>query len=78
MRPFQEFPAPRDFKREAAGFQKRLRDNDSLPVPRTHPLSDDFGHQQHTVTMPFDQPTPSFFCRLEDDVVYWKTSRLSG
>ena len=25
-----------------------------------------------------DQLTPSFFCRLEDDVVYWNTSRLSG
>ncbi len=24
------------------------------------------------------QITPSFFCRLEDDVVYWKTMRLSG
>jgi hypothetical protein len=23
-------------------------------------------------------PTPSFFCRLVDDVVYWKTNRLSG
>jgi hypothetical protein len=22
--------------------------------------------------------TPSFFCRLVDDVVYWKTSFLSG
>ena len=22
--------------------------------------------------------TPSFFCRLDDDVVYWNTSRLSG
>jgi hypothetical protein len=24
------------------------------------------------------QLTPSFFCRLDDDVVYWNTSRLSG
>jgi hypothetical protein len=23
-------------------------------------------------------PTPSFFCRLDDEVVYWNTSRLSG
>jgi len=23
-------------------------------------------------------PTPSFFCRLVDDVVYWNTRRLSG
>ncbi len=23
-------------------------------------------------------PTPSFFCRLEDEVVYWNTRRLSG
>jgi hypothetical protein len=22
--------------------------------------------------------TPSFFCRLDDDVVYWKTTRFSG
>lgn len=22
--------------------------------------------------------TPSFFCKLVDDVVYWKTSRFSG
>ena len=22
--------------------------------------------------------TPSFFCRLDDDVVYWNISRLSG
>jgi hypothetical protein len=22
--------------------------------------------------------TPSFFCRLDDDVVYWKTRRLFG
>jgi hypothetical protein len=22
--------------------------------------------------------TPSFFCRLVDEVVYWNTSRLSG
>jgi hypothetical protein len=25
-----------------------------------------------------DYITPSFFCRLVDDVVYWNTSRLSG
>ena len=24
------------------------------------------------------QLTPSFFCRLDDEVVYWNTSRLSG
>jgi hypothetical protein len=24
------------------------------------------------------QATPSFFCRLLDDVVYWNVSRLSG
>lgn len=24
------------------------------------------------------QFTPSFFCRLDDEVVYWNTSRLSG
>jgi hypothetical protein len=24
------------------------------------------------------QLTPSFFCRLEDEVVYWNTSRFSG
>jgi len=24
------------------------------------------------------QATPSFFCRLDDEVVYWNTSRLSG
>jgi hypothetical protein len=24
------------------------------------------------------QLTPSFFCRLDDDVVYWNTSRLPG
>ena len=24
------------------------------------------------------QLTPSFFCRLEEDVVYWNTSRFSG
>jgi hypothetical protein len=23
-------------------------------------------------------PTPSFFCRLDDDVVYWNVSFLSG
>lgn len=27
---------------------------------------------------PFRQFTPSFFWRLEDDVVYWNTSRFSG
>ena len=27
---------------------------------------------------PIGQLTPSFFCRLDDDVVYWNTSRLSG
>jgi len=27
---------------------------------------------------PFAAETPSFFCRLDDDVVYWNTSRLSG
>jgi hypothetical protein len=26
----------------------------------------------------FNQLTPSFFCRLEDEVVYWNTRRLSG
>jgi len=26
----------------------------------------------------WNQLTPSFFCRLDDDVVYWNTSRLSG
>lgn len=25
-----------------------------------------------------DQATPSFRCRLVDDVVYWKVRRLSG
>src|SRR5579871_1338804 len=25
-----------------------------------------------------NQLTPSFFCRLDDEVVYWNTSRLSG
>src|SRR5207302_3569093 len=25
-----------------------------------------------------NQLTPSFFCRLDDDVVYWNTSRLFG
>ena len=25
-----------------------------------------------------DQLTPSFFCRLDDEVVYWNTRRLSG
>jgi hypothetical protein len=25
-----------------------------------------------------DHTTPSFFCKLVDDVVYWNTSRLSG
>src|SRR5262249_6668848 len=25
-----------------------------------------------------NQLTPSFFCRLEEDVVYWNTSRFSG
>jgi hypothetical protein len=24
------------------------------------------------------QATPSFLCRLDEEVVYWKTSRLSG
>jgi hypothetical protein len=24
------------------------------------------------------QLTPSFFCRLDDDVVYWNTNRFSG
>lgn len=24
------------------------------------------------------QLTPSFFCKLDDDVVYWNTTRLSG
>ena len=24
------------------------------------------------------QLTPSFFCRLDDEVVYWNTKRLSG
>ena len=28
-------------------------------------------------TSPF-YATPSFFCRLDDDVVYWNTMRLSG
>jgi hypothetical protein len=27
---------------------------------------------------PDNQLTPSFFCRLDEDVVYWNTSRLSG
>ena len=26
----------------------------------------------------WNQLTPSFFCRLDDEVVYWNTSRLSG
>jgi hypothetical protein len=25
-----------------------------------------------------NQLTPSFFCRLDEEVVYWNTSRLSG
>jgi hypothetical protein len=25
-----------------------------------------------------DQLTPSFFCRLEEEVVYWNTKRFSG
>jgi len=26
----------------------------------------------------WNQFTPSFFCRLDDEVVYWNTRRLSG
>ena len=26
----------------------------------------------------WNQLTPSFFCRLDDEVVYWNTRRLSG
>src|SRR6202022_1660724 len=33
-----------------------------------------FSPQAHDL----NQLTPSFFCRLDDDVVYWNTSRLSG
>ena len=29
-------------------------------------------------SVPAAQATPSFFCRLVDDVVYWKVSFLSG
>jgi hypothetical protein len=32
----------------------------------------------YTVPSRPDQLTPSFFCRLEEEVVYWNTSRLSG
>ena len=27
---------------------------------------------------PFAQLTPSFFCKLDDEVVYWNSSFLSG
>src|SRR4029077_17809688 len=40
-----------------------------------------FQHQKHWIcpSLPASgQLTPSFFCRLEDDVVYWNTRRLSG
>ena len=30
------------------------------------------------IVAPTAQATPSFFCRLVDEVVYWNTSRLSG
>lgn len=32
----------------------------------------------HGLPAPTAQLTPSFFCRLEDEVVYWNTSRFSG
>jgi len=32
----------------------------------------------HCVPGPRRQLTPSFFCRLEDEVVYWNTRRFSG
>jgi hypothetical protein len=55
-------------------------------------MSRDYGHfedgssalmivmrlREQVVNTVANQATPSFFCRLDDDVVYWNTSRLSG
>lgn len=36
------------------------------------------GNMGHRLPGASCQLTPSFFCRLEDEVVYWNTSRFSG
>jgi hypothetical protein len=54
-----------------------------VPVPQAGPgVAGAAGHATkltHALPRSFgNQLTPSFFCRLDDDVVYWNTSRLSG
>jgi hypothetical protein len=36
------------------------------------------GHDEANCARSSGYLTPSFFCRLDDDVVYWKISFLSG
>ncbi len=36
------------------------------------------GHALLSIRSKSRQWTPSFFCRLDEDVVYWNVSRLSG
>ena len=52
-------------------FKKRTaQENDRrAAIHDRHP----FGHCHDS-----SQLTPSFFCRFEDEVVYWNTRRLSG
>ena len=49
----------------------------SSSCARTFPSHNERGLSRR-IEFGWIQLTPSFFCRLEDEVVYWNTSRLSG
>ena len=61
--------------RSASG-SRTIATNMSQNVPATHAAAN--AAQPCGTIASEDQLTPSFFCRLDDEVVYWNTSRLSG
>jgi hypothetical protein len=57
-----------DYGHFAVGSSAGVADTSGSGI-RTAAVSSYFG---------WNQLTPSFFCRLDEEVVYWNTSRLSG
>ena len=65
----EPLPPPQDAPPRAADRRSSARPA-SVSAPRRRRRGRGDGRARHA--------TPSFFCRLDDDVVYWNTSRLSG
>jgi hypothetical protein len=73
--------SPFQFRRGGVGVVLRL-----VPLSTTKPSGSDSSPNEprRLASTPLScriraaYRTPSFFCRLEDEVVYWNTRRLSG